>query len=166
MFVLSILLRYLKPLLRASAGVGSWQARRSASLHALRCLRLRSVPAAPCAPKYHLPFCMSVPRAVPRTVKPCGASFDNIGIEVWRFNFRSAKTLSSVTSHTATADGESNVQVVSQAEAAGEVVALPSLGDIQGQSFGSPTVLVTQQVGGVEDIPVRSPLPMLRPTSA
>ena len=26
-FVLSILLRYLKPMLRASAGVGSWQAR-------------------------------------------------------------------------------------------------------------------------------------------
>ena len=48
----------------------------------------------------------------------------------------------------------SRPQVVSQAEAAGEVVALPSLGDIQGQSFGRPTVLVTQQVGGVEDIPV------------
>jgi hypothetical protein len=45
--------------------------------------------------------------------------------------------------------------LVSQAEAAGEVVALPSLADIQGQSFGRPTVLVTQQVGGVEDIPVR-----------
>ena len=53
------------------------------------------------------------------------------------------------------------MQVVSQAEAAGEVVTLPSLGDIQGQSFGRPTVLVTQQVDGVEDIPVRNPLPML-----
>ena len=41
-------------------------------------------------------------------------------------------------------------------------MALPSLADIQGQSFDRPTVLVTQQVGGVEDIPVRavhSPLP-------
>ena len=45
---------------------------------------------------------------------------------------------------------------MSQAEAAGEVVALPSLADIQGQSFGRPTVLVTKQVGGVEDIPVRA----------
>ena len=36
------------------------------------------------------------------------------------------------------------------------MVALPSLADIQGQSFGRPTVLVTQQVGGVEDIPVRT----------
>ncbi len=56
--------------------------------------------------------------------------------------------------------------MVSQAEAAGEVVALPSLGDIQGQSFSRPTVLVTQQVGGVEDIPVRIPLPVLAVTDA
>ena len=53
------------------------------------------------------------------------------------------------------------MQVVSQAEAMGEVLALPSLGDIQGQTFGRPTVLITQQVGGVEDIPVGT-LPLTR----
>ena len=37
MFVLSILLRYLKPLLRASAGVGSWQAQCRSVALALNC---------------------------------------------------------------------------------------------------------------------------------
>ena len=67
--------------------------------------------------------------------------------------------------HAIATENQSYAQVVSQAEASGEVVALPSLGDIQGQSFSRPTVLVTQQVGGVEDIPVRMPLPKLRLTS-
>jgi len=38
-FVLSILLRYLKPMLRASAGVGSWQARQQLS-SSCRCLAM------------------------------------------------------------------------------------------------------------------------------
>ena len=46
------------------------------------------------------------------------------------------------------------MQVVSRAEATCEGLGLPSLGYIQGQTFRRPTVLVTQQVGGVEDIPV------------
>lgn len=45
------------------------------------------------------------------------------------------------------------VQIVSQVEASGEV-AVQELADIQGQSFDSPRVLVSNQIGGMEDIPV------------
>ena len=45
------------------------------------------------------------------------------------------------------------MQIVSQAEASGEV-AVQELADIQGQSFDSPRVLVSNQIGGMEDIPV------------
>ncbi|DBB11157.1 TPA: Phosphoglucan, water dikinase, chloroplastic [Trebouxia sp. C0006] len=43
-------------------------------------------------------------------------------------------------------------QIVSQAEASGEV-AVQELADIQGQTFDSPRVLVSNQIGGMEDIP-------------
>lgn len=45
------------------------------------------------------------------------------------------------------------MQIVSQAEARGEV-AVQELADIQGQSFGSARVLVSNTIGGMEDIPV------------
>lgn len=48
------------------------------------------------------------------------------------------------------------VQIVSQAEAQGEV-AVQELADIQGQTFDSPRVLVSNQIGGMEDIPVSLP---------
>ena len=46
-------------------------------------------------------------------------------------------------------------QIVSQADASGEVV-VKSLASVQGQSFDKPTVLITEEVGGMEDIPVSS----------
>ena len=45
------------------------------------------------------------------------------------------------------------LQIVSQAEAGGEV-AVQELADIQGHSFDSARVLVSNQIGGMEDIPV------------
>ncbi len=48
------------------------------------------------------------------------------------------------------------MQIVSQAEASGEV-AVQELADIQGQTFDSPRVLVSNQIGGMEDIPVSFP---------
>lgn len=45
------------------------------------------------------------------------------------------------------------MQIVSQAEAGGEV-AVQELADIQGQSFDSSRVLVSNKIGGMEDIPV------------
>ena len=44
-------------------------------------------------------------------------------------------------------------QIVSQADASGELV-VKSLASVQGQSFDKPTVLITEEVGGMEDIPV------------
>ena len=46
-------------------------------------------------------------------------------------------------------------QIVSQADASGEIV-VKSLASVQGQSFDKPTVLITEEVGGMEDIPVSS----------
>ena len=45
------------------------------------------------------------------------------------------------------------MQIVSQAEAGGEV-AVQELADIQGHRFDSARVLVSNQIGGMEDIPV------------
>ena len=45
------------------------------------------------------------------------------------------------------------MQIVSQAEASGEV-AVQELADLQGQSFDAARVLVSNQIGGMEDIPV------------
>ena len=45
------------------------------------------------------------------------------------------------------------VQIVSQAEAGGQV-AVQELADIQGHSFDSARVLISNQIGGMEDIPV------------
>lgn len=45
---------------------------------------------------------------------------------------------------------------MSQAEAQGEV-AVQELADIQGESFNSARVLVSNQIGGMEDIPVSLP---------
>ena len=45
------------------------------------------------------------------------------------------------------------MQIVSQAEASGEV-AVQELADIQGQTFDSARVLISNQMGGMEDIPV------------
>ena len=45
------------------------------------------------------------------------------------------------------------MQIVSQAEARGEV-AVQELADIQGQTFDSARVLVSNKIGGMEDIPV------------
>ena len=47
------------------------------------------------------------------------------------------------------------MQVASQAEASGKLVLQPSLADIQGQKFDAPTIILANQVGGMEDIPVR-----------
>ena len=47
------------------------------------------------------------------------------------------------------------LQIVSQADASGEIV-VKSLASVQGQSFDRPTVLITEEVGGMEDIPVSS----------
>ncbi len=62
-------------------------------------------------------------------------------------------------------------QIVSQADASGEIV-VKSLASVQGKSFDKPTVLITEEVGGMEDIPVSSarnaasevviPLPLVR----
>ena len=49
---------------------------------------------------------------------------------------------------------KSALQVVSQADALGEVVAVESLSQIQGKVYDSPTIVVTDKVGGNEDIPV------------
>lgn len=49
------------------------------------------------------------------------------------------------------------VQIVSQAEARGEV-AVQELADIQGQIFDSARVLVSNKIGGMEDIPVSLPI--------
>ena len=54
------------------------------------------------------------------------------------------------------------MQIVSQAEASGEV-AVQELADIQGQTFDSPRVLVSNQIGGMEDIPVSFPYLSLKP---
>ena len=54
------------------------------------------------------------------------------------------------------------MQIVSQAEASGEV-AVQELADIQGQTFDSPRVLVSNQIGGMEDIPVSFPYLNLEP---
>lgn len=43
---------------------------------------------------------------------------------------------------------------MSQADAFGEVLVVDSLSDIQGKAFPSPTVIITERVGGMEDIPV------------
>lgn len=48
-------------------------------------------------------------------------------------------------------------QVVSQAKASGTVLVQPSLADIQGKRFEQATVIVAEQVGGMEDIPVIHP---------
>ena len=45
-------------------------------------------------------------------------------------------------------------QVVSQAEASGRVQAVRSLAEVQGAIFDAPTVLVADELGGNEDIPV------------
>ena len=45
-------------------------------------------------------------------------------------------------------------QVVSQAEACGEVRVVPSLEAIQGTEFPQQTIIVADRVGGNEDIPV------------
>ena len=55
------------------------------------------------------------------------------------------------------------VQIVSQAEAQGEV-AVQELADIQGQTFDSARVLVSNKIGGMEDIPVS--LPAIRQSKA
>lgn len=44
--------------------------------------------------------------------------------------------------------------MVSQADAFGEVLVIDSLAEIQGKAFPSPTVIITERVGGNEDIPV------------
>lgn len=58
---------------------------------------------------------------------------------------------------------QAEMQIVSQAEASGEV-AVQELADIQGQTFDSPRVLVSNQIGGMEDIPVSFPYLSLEPT--
>ncbi len=50
--------------------------------------------------------------------------------------------------------GFDSEQVVSQAEARGKVLVQPSLADIQGKQFDEATVIIAEQVGGMEDIPV------------
>ncbi|KAL3153549.1 Phosphoglucan, water dikinase, chloroplastic [Trebouxia sp. C0009 RCD-2024] len=55
-------------------------------------------------------------------------------------------------------------QIVSQAEAQGEV-AVQELAEIQGQSFDSARVLVSNQIGGMEDIPVSLLPSAARPSS-
>ncbi len=47
------------------------------------------------------------------------------------------------------------VQVVSQAPAAGQVLVLPSLADVQGSHYDQPHILIAERVGGMEDILVR-----------
>ncbi len=47
------------------------------------------------------------------------------------------------------------MQVVSQAPAAGQVLVLPSLADVQGSHYDQPHILIAERVGGMEDIPVR-----------
>ncbi|KAK9862996.1 hypothetical protein WJX84_004122 [Apatococcus fuscideae] len=49
--------------------------------------------------------------------------------------------------------GVGNWLVTSQAEASGKLVLQPSLADIQGQKFDAPTIILANQVGGMEDIP-------------
>ncbi len=44
-------------------------------------------------------------------------------------------------------------QIVSQAPATGTVRVIADLADIQGQEFSSPTILIAEKVGGMEDIP-------------
>lgn len=56
------------------------------------------------------------------------------------------------------------LQIVSQAEAQGEV-AVQELAEIQGQSFDSARVLVSNQIGGMEDIPVSLLPSAARPSS-
>ena len=45
------------------------------------------------------------------------------------------------------------MQIVSQAEASGQV-AVQELAAIQGQTFDTPQVLISNNMGGMEDIPV------------
>jgi hypothetical protein len=47
--------------------------------------------------------------------------------------------------------------VVSQGEARGRVLVLPSLAEIQGKRFDEETIVIAEQVGGMEDIPVSHP---------
>lgn len=51
------------------------------------------------------------------------------------------------------------LQVVSQAVATGKVQVVPSLAEIQGKDFAENVVIITDSVGGNEDIPVGSRLP-------
>lgn len=52
------------------------------------------------------------------------------------------------------AAGVSSWQVVSNAEAVGLVVEVDSLADIQGKQYDRPTIILTQEIGGNEDIPL------------
>ena len=45
------------------------------------------------------------------------------------------------------------LQIVSQAEASGQV-AVQELAAIQGQTFDTPQILISNNMGGMEDIPV------------
>ena len=56
------------------------------------------------------------------------------------------------------------MQIVSQVEAQGEV-AVQELADIQGQIFDSARILVSNKIGGMEDIPV-SPCDAHKSTAA
>lgn len=51
---------------------------------------------------------------------------------------------------------QSYVQVVSQAEAQGRVEVV-ALSEIQGKHFEEPTIVIAENVGGMEDIPVTCP---------
>lgn len=48
------------------------------------------------------------------------------------------------------------MQIVSQAEASGQI-AVQELAAIQGQTFDTPQVLISNNMGGMEDIPVSLP---------
>lgn len=47
--------------------------------------------------------------------------------------------------------------MVSQAEASGEVAVFKSLGEVQGKAFEEDTIIIAEDVGGNEDIPVSMP---------
>lgn len=49
--------------------------------------------------------------------------------------------------------------MVSQAVATGKVQVVPSLAEIQGSEFAEDVVIITDSVGGNEDIPVEFRLP-------
>eukprot|EP00897_Mesotaenium_endlicherianum_P008242 jgi/Mesen1/7446/ME000389S06789 len=79
----------------------------------------------------------------------------NFGEEVVRGQslFNLSQLLLKLTPMLRSAAGLGPWQIVSQVEARGEVVVIASLADIQGKSYASPTIVIANEVGGMEDIP-------------